>query len=91
MRPRFSTGHPVKSMYFWLSRTQAAPGRTVKQEQEDISRNHVQTFSGCSVHRLENFITLKLNRCLDNFGRFQSVLADERMNPKKYQLNLSRV
>ena len=36
-------------MYFLLSRTQAGPGRTVKQEQEEISRNHVQTFSGCSV------------------------------------------
>ena len=41
---------PGKSMYFLLSRTQAGPGRTVKQEQEEISRNHVQTFSGCSVH-----------------------------------------
>ena len=41
---------PGKSMYFLLSRTQAGPGRTVKQEQEKISRNHVQTFSGCSVH-----------------------------------------
>ena len=36
-------------MYFLLSRTQAGPGRTVKQEQEEISRNHLQTFSGCSV------------------------------------------
>ena len=33
-----------------LSRTQAEPGRTVKQEQEDISRNHVQTFIYLSVH-----------------------------------------
>ena len=40
---------PGKSMYLLLSRTQAGPGRTVKQEQEEISRNHVQTFSGCSV------------------------------------------
>ena len=36
-------------MYLLLSRTQAGPGRTVKQEQEEISRNHVHTFSGCSV------------------------------------------
>ena len=36
-------------MYFMLSRTQAEPGRAVKQEQEEISRNDVQTFSGCSV------------------------------------------
>ena len=40
---------PGKSMYFLLSRTQAGPGRTVEQEQDEISRNHVQTFSGCSV------------------------------------------
>ena len=36
-------------MQILLSRTQAGPGRTVKQEQEEISPNHVQTFSGCSV------------------------------------------
>ena len=28
-------------MYFLLSRTQAGPGRTDKQEQEEMSRNHV--------------------------------------------------
>ena len=33
-----------KGLYFLLSRTQAGPGRTVKQEQEEMSRNHVQTF-----------------------------------------------
>ena len=38
-----------KGLYVLLSRTQAGPGTTVKQEQEEISRNHVQTFSGCSV------------------------------------------
>ena len=37
-------------MQILLSRTQAGPGKTVKQEQEHISRNHVQTFSGGSVH-----------------------------------------
>ena len=36
-------------MQILLSRTQAGPGRTVKQEQEEISRNHVQTFFGGSV------------------------------------------
>ena len=41
---------PGKSMYFLLSRTQAGPGRTVKQEQEEISRNHVQTFISPSVY-----------------------------------------
>ena len=40
---------PGKSMQILLSSTQARPGRTVKQEQEDISRNHVQTFICLSV------------------------------------------
>ena len=31
-----------KGLYVLLSKTQAGPGRTVKQEQEEISRNHVQ-------------------------------------------------
>ena len=36
-----------KSMYFLLCRTQAGPGRTVKQGQEEISRNHVpRLYSG---------------------------------------------
>ena len=38
-----------KSGQILLSRTQAGPGRTVKQEQEEISRNHVQTFIFPSV------------------------------------------
>ena len=33
-----------KGMQILLSNSQAEPGRKVKQEQEDISRNHVQTF-----------------------------------------------
>ena len=37
-------------MYVLLSRTQAGPGRTVKQEQDEISRNHLQTFISPSVH-----------------------------------------
>ena len=41
---------PGKSVYFLLSRTQAGPGRTVKQEQEEIFRNHIQTFISPSVH-----------------------------------------
>ena len=32
-------------MHILLSNRQAEPGRTVKQEQEEISRNHVQTFT----------------------------------------------
>ena len=38
-----------KGLYVLLCRTQAEPGKTVKQEQEDISRNHVQTFIYLSV------------------------------------------
>ena len=34
----------LKSMQILLSRTQAGPGRTGKQEQEQTSRNHVQAF-----------------------------------------------
>ena len=38
-----------KGLYVLLSRTQSGPGRTVKQEQEEISRNHVHTFIYLSV------------------------------------------
>ena len=38
-----------KGVHVMLSRTQAGPGRTVKQEQEEISRNHVQTFICLSI------------------------------------------
>ena len=34
----------LKGLNVLLSRTQAGPGRAVKQEQEDNSRNHVRTF-----------------------------------------------
>ena len=43
-----------KGLFVLLSRTQAGPGRTVKQEQEEISRNHVQTFISPSVENLQN-------------------------------------
>ena len=33
-----------KGLQILLSNSQAGPGRTVKQEQEEISRNHVQAF-----------------------------------------------
>ena len=33
---------PAKGLQILLSRTQAGPGRAVKQEQEEISPNHVQ-------------------------------------------------
>ena len=42
-----------KGLYVLLSRTQAGPGRTVKEEQEEISRNHVQTFISPSVDMAE--------------------------------------
>ena len=34
----------LKGVQILLSRTQAGPGRTVKQEQEQTSRNHPQAF-----------------------------------------------
>ena len=34
----------LKSVQILLSRTQAGPGRKVKQEQEEISHNHVPSF-----------------------------------------------
>ena len=40
-----------KYLWVWLSCTQAGPGRKVKQEEEEISRNHVPTFSLSSVQR----------------------------------------
>ena len=43
-----------KGLFVLLSRTQAGPGRTVKQEQEEISRNHVQTFICLSIERHES-------------------------------------
>ena len=49
-----------KSLQILLSRTQAGPGRTVKQEQEEVSRNHVQAFQPILVsyvHRKKGFIS----------------------------------
>ena len=34
----------LKGVQILLSNSQAVPGRKVKQEQEEISRNHVQAF-----------------------------------------------
>ena len=36
-------------MQILLSNSQAGPGRTVKQEQDEISRNHIQAFIPGSV------------------------------------------
>ena len=41
----------LKGLKILLSNSQAGPGRTVKQEQEEISLNHVQTFISLSVVR----------------------------------------
>ena len=38
-----------KGMQILVSNSQAGPGRTAKQEQEEISRNHVQAFIPGSV------------------------------------------
>ena len=39
-------------MQILLSNSKAGPGRTVKQEQEQFSSNHVQTVSGGPVRTL---------------------------------------
>ena len=41
--------HEIKSLHILLSRSQTEPGRTVKQEQEEISRNHIQRVNLISV------------------------------------------
>ena len=46
-----------KGLFVLLSRTQEGPGRTVKQEQEEISRNYVQTFISPSVYDLQFNLT----------------------------------
>ena len=40
----------IYSLQILLSRTQAGPRRTVKQEQEEISPNHVQRLNLISVY-----------------------------------------
>ena len=39
-----------KGLHVLLSRTQAGPGRTVKQEQKEMSHNHVQTYLPLCTH-----------------------------------------
>ena len=52
-----------KGMQILLSNSQAVPGTTVKQEQEEISRNHVQAFIPGSVFRKAqiNYVLVKSN------------------------------
>ena len=53
---------PGKGVLIFLSKSQAGPGKTVKQEQEDISRNHVQAlFPGPVVVSMA-----KCGICFDN-------------------------
>ena len=40
----------IYSLQILLSRTKAGPGRTVKQEQEEISPNHVQRLNLITVY-----------------------------------------
>ena len=40
----------IYSLQILLSRTQAGPGKLVKQEQEEISPNHVQRLNLISVY-----------------------------------------
>ena len=47
--PKLHRGANI-GLYVLLSRTQAGPGRAVKQEQEEISRNHVPRLFLGSVH-----------------------------------------
>ena len=42
----------IYSLQILLSRTQAGPGRAVKQEQEEISPNHVQRLNLISVQKV---------------------------------------
>ena len=41
----------LKGMQIWLSNSQAGPGKAVKQEQEEISGNHVQALNSQSRSR----------------------------------------
>ena len=40
----------LKGLHVLLRRTQAGPGRAIKQEQEQNSRNHLQAFLLISVY-----------------------------------------
>ena len=47
--PRNKYRDEIYSLRILLSRTQAGPGRTVKEEQEQISPNHIQKINLISV------------------------------------------
>ena len=56
----------IYSLQILLSRTQAGPGRTVKQEQEEISPNHVQRLNLISVHA-DFTLLLGFVKCVLNY------------------------
>ena len=77
-----------KGLFVLLSRTQAGSGRTVKQEQEEISRNHVQTFicpSVCAVTEGRRRVSASLP------GRHILTVKCQRMSPPKGTLLAGRV
>ena len=63
-----------KSLQILLSSTQAEPGRKVKQEQEDISRNHVPRLFLGSVQLVGRFHSTR--GAGHFFGYFTVVLED---------------
>ena len=67
---------PRKGLQILLSRTKAGPGRKVKQEQEYISPNHVQAFSGAFVHTGRR-------ECPESARRWPSLLNTEAMESER--------
>ena len=63
----------INSLQILLSRTQAGPGRTVKQEQEEISPNHAQTINLISV---ANFVSFSRNRSPPRLRRVRRYAAE---------------
>ena len=57
-------------MQILLSNSQAGPGRTVKQEQEESYRNHVQTFIPGSVQSAFKVPSFGQKESLTRFTRF---------------------
>ena len=54
-----------KGLYVLLSRTQAGPGRAIKEEQEENSRNHIQTLFLISVEIILLQRVFDLNLCCE--------------------------
>ena len=47
-----------------LSNSQAGPGTTVKQEQEEMSHHHVQAYFPGSVHAMQRLLCLQASLSL---------------------------